>query len=57
MLLTHVVEQLQSYGFDNIYLWVLQDNLIARRFYENHGFVVNGDCAIINIGGKELEEL
>lgn len=57
ILLHHVIEQLQSYGFDKFYLWVLKDNVCARSFYERNGFVTNGDMAIANIGGKELEEI
>ena len=49
--------QLHENGFQNIYLWVLEENQKARRFYEQNGFVPNGDKAVIHIGGKDLTEL
>lgn len=33
-----------------IYLWVLVDNVKARRFYENNGFVLTGNIREINRG-------
>ncbi len=30
-----------------IFLWVIEDNLSARRFYENNGFVASGKTCLI----------
>ena len=35
---------------DKIYLWVLEENLKARRFYENNGFNLTGKTKKINRG-------
>ena len=42
--------------FDSIFLWVLEANAKARRFYENNGFVLTGDSRTIN-RGIDLEQL
>lgn len=44
-------------GYSKIYLWVLEDNQRARRFYESMGFQANGDRIVQNIGGKNLVEV
>lgn len=56
-LLEFAVDTLGKNGFDNIYLWVLEENQQARRFYERNGFFPNGDKGAITIGGKELVEV
>ena len=40
-------------GYDKIYLWVLEQNVMARRFYEKNGSVVL-DEKVDSIGGVEL---
>ena len=55
-LLEFVVGKLRKRGYDNIYLWVLEENQGARRFYERNGFSPNGDRRTITVGGKELVE-
>lgn len=52
-----MTENLRSMGFTKICLWVLEENLNARRFYEKMGFVTNGDKKICKIGSKELTEV
>ncbi len=54
-LLRAAVNELQTLGFDEIYLWVLGENHAARAFYEKNGFVFNGDSQEITIGGKTLK--
>lgn len=56
-LLQAVVADLSSQGFEHIYLWVLEENARARRFYENNGFRCTSDTANIELGGKELVEV
>ena len=42
-MLRYVTERLHEQGFDKLYLWVLEQNHNARRFYEKMGFQPNGD--------------
>lgn len=56
-LLSFVMLELQKKGFMNIYLWVLEENIQARNFYERNGFTPNEDKCTIIIGGKELVEI
>ena len=44
-------------GYEEAYLWVLEENLRAQRFYEKQGFRKNGDRMEIAVGGKELVEI
>lgn len=44
-------------GYRQIYLWVLEDNLRARSFYEKQGFRPNGDFTLVDVAGDELREL
>ncbi|MGE4353895.1 MAG: N-acetyltransferase family protein [Oscillospiraceae bacterium] len=43
-------------GYGSLYLWVLEDNCSAHRFYEKSGFRFNGDIMQSVIGGKPLNE-
>lgn len=47
----------ESFGFKNIYLWVLEENYHARTFYERNNFIPNGDKTTRNIAGKNLVEI
>jgi ribosomal protein S18 acetylase RimI-like enzyme len=44
-------------GFDVIYLWVLEDNHRARRFYEAHGFRPDGGRLSTERGGTSAAEV
>lgn len=57
LLLSFVVSELKNQGYNNIYLWVLEDNKQAINFYERNGFSTNGDKKVITIAGTELMEL
>lgn len=57
LLLHAAVSELKKMGFDNVFLWVLEENRNARRFYEKCGFVQSECCMFSDIGGKELKEL
>jgi ribosomal protein S18 acetylase RimI-like enzyme len=37
------LRRLRSYGFDEVELWLLKDNLRARRFYERQGWQNDGE--------------
>lgn len=56
-LLEFVENELEALGFKDIYLWVLEENHRARRFYEKCGFVYGGERQGITIAGAELPEL
>lgn len=56
-LLKAAVSWLRKQGFSAIYLWVLEDNLFARQFYERFGFETSGTVRMDNIGGKALREV
>ncbi len=57
LLLQAVTSELGKMGFDKVFLWVLEENRKARRFYKKCGFVQTERCLISNIGGKELKEV
>ncbi|MDO5565671.1 MAG: GNAT family N-acetyltransferase [Planctomycetia bacterium] len=57
LLLQAAINGLSEIGFKNIFLWVLEDNHSARRFYERSGFMCSGVFNNDNIGGKNLREI
>lgn len=50
------VKELCNKGFNCQYLWVLTDNIRARRFYEKNGFHNNEETRQITISDKSLQE-
>ena len=56
-LLEMAVNELQKMGFDKFFLWVLEKNYNARRFYENNGFTKSDKVLNDNIGGKSVKEI
>jgi len=56
-LLDAVMSELKNQGFTEVFLWVLEENSIARRFYEKYGFQCSYDYLDDNIGGKDLREV
>ncbi len=56
LLLEAAVKLLAKHGFQDVLLWVLEDNHKARRFYETAGFAASGDFMEDEIGGKPLRE-
>ena len=56
-LLEAVMGELKNRGFTEVFLWVLEENNIARRFYEKNGFKCSYDYLDDNIGGKALREV
>ncbi|GFP75435.1 GNAT family N-acetyltransferase [Clostridium fungisolvens] len=50
------INEIQKENFVNIELWVLEENIRARHFYEKMGFKHDNTFQIINMG-KELREL
>lgn len=56
-LLKAAVDHLEAMGFKKIFLWVLEKNENARRFYEKCGFQCAGIFLDDVIGGKKLREI
>lgn len=56
-LLQAAVDDLHSRGYRDIFLWVLEENVVARRFYERFGFSCSGIFTQTEIGGKTLREV
>ena len=46
-LIQHVMEEAKLVSKKRIFLWVIKDNLQARKFYEANGFVATGDTCLI----------
>lgn len=46
-LICEVISQAKEIGKKKIFLWVIKDNLSARRFYEANGFKHNGETCLI----------
>lgn len=57
LLLDAVIGELEQLGFDEIFLWVLENNLRVRKFYEKASFTLSGNYLDDSIGGKELREI
>lgn len=55
-LMNWAIRTLNLENFTNVELWVLEENIRARRFYEKVGFKPDHTHQIINMG-KELKEL
>ncbi|MCM1023804.1 MAG: GNAT family N-acetyltransferase [Prevotella sp.] len=49
--------ELKKQGYENVFLWVLEENIRARNFYTKFGFVQTDDFLDDNIGGKNLREV
>ena len=52
-----VIVELKKMGYRNIFLWVLEENLRARKFYEKEGFIMTDAYLDDNIGGKNVCEI
>ena len=48
------LSELKQQGMNDVYVWVLEGNQSARRFYEKNGFSCNGDQYPLEILGKAL---
>ena len=56
-LLAAALRALSEKGYKNIYLWVLEKNSRARRFYEKNGFAETADRTETMICGRKLTEI
>ncbi len=46
-LIQQVILEARTSKRNKIFLWVIEDNLSARKFYENNGFIASGDTCLI----------
>lgn len=46
-LIQQVILEARTHNRNKIFLWVIEENLSARRFYENNGFIANGKICLI----------
>lgn len=51
------MQELRDLGMREAVLWVLRDNLRARRFYEHFGWTPDGRTVSEDYGGCRLEAL
>ena len=56
-LLRAVLGELKKQGFAEVFLWALEENHRAGRFYEKNGFSRSGETMETVIGGKTLREV
>ena len=57
MLMKSAISELKMQGCGKIFLWVLEENVRARLFYEKISFLSTDDFFDDTIGGKELREI
>lgn len=56
-LLHAAISELKRLGYNEIFLWVLEENYSAIKFYEKNGFIKTDKFLDDNIGGKPLREI
>ncbi len=56
-LLHAAIAELKKLGYNEIFLWVLEENYPAIKFYEKNGFVKTDKFIDDTIGGKPLREI
>lgn len=56
-LLRYSLAKLKKKGLKNICLWVLKDNIRARKFYEKNGFWISGNEREIEIAKCRVSEV
>lgn len=57
ILMQAAITELKKMGYQKAYLWVLEENQNARRFYERLGFRENGKSCADTYAGKEVREV
>ncbi len=56
-LLTEVTDRCAAAGLPRVFLWVLEQNTRARRFYEAAGFTADGAREPFEVAGTEVPEV
>jgi len=57
LLMKAALSELKRQGYENVFLWVLEENYRARSFYEQYGFLPTDDFLEDQIGGRDLREV
>ncbi len=52
-MIEYLTQQVRKKGMQKIILWVIKDNIKARKFYEANGFVNSGKTRTIEGTTKE----
>ena len=55
MAIRFCVDRLTELGYSRLFIWVLEQNIRARRFYEKHGFLPDGKSKEIEVGETLIE--
>ena len=56
-LLQAALDDLKIAGYNSVYLWVLENNEIAKKFYERNGFTFNNDKYSFEIMKEPFEDI
>jgi RimJ/RimL family protein N-acetyltransferase len=56
-LMTAALERIATHGYQHVTLWVLRENVRARRFYEAAGFTADGAEKLEDIAGSPITEV
>ena len=56
-LMDRALSEMKEKGFTNILLFALEQNLTARKFYENYGFTLSGDMMKKKFGHKNVTQV
>lgn len=56
-LMAHALTELAEFGAERAVLWVLADNLVARRFYERGGWDPDGATRTAAVNDRDLPQL
>lgn len=56
-LLQEALHALAEDGYTRVYLWSIQGNERAERFYRRHGFVLTGDRVNYKIGSGDVTDI
>ncbi|MBQ4580422.1 MAG: GNAT family N-acetyltransferase [Clostridia bacterium] len=57
MLLTKALESLREDGFEQVYLWAIDGNSPADKFYRSHGFRPTEDFESYKIGQWQMKDI
>jgi ribosomal protein S18 acetylase RimI-like enzyme len=56
-LLRTALDALQADGYDQVYLWCIDGNQQADRFYQHHGFIPTADRVDYRIGSSTVTDI
>ncbi|GGN27691.1 GNAT superfamily N-acetyltransferase [Actinoplanes campanulatus] len=56
-LMIDALERLAGFGAERAVLWVLEDNAVARRFYEKGGWLPDGAVRVAPVNDRDLPQL